>query len=226
MSWHKMDIWSFLDCWEGSRPIQSSMSSTDLITYIWAIYICVCVLMSYSSTGAETPKPISLLPILYKRLHVQGSTLRSRSLEYQAELIDRFRSQVLHGFTELEGDSKPNFDIAIHKVSPSETVQGAHFRFSRFKSWILFWGGRSGHLHWIWAFLMTSIFCRRCSGYTRSRTRMMRWKRIRIAGRLLLNCYKGDVESFTPQLGDLATINAVVCEGKCSLRTWKLVGSN
>ena len=28
--------------------------------------------------------------ILYKRLHIEGSTLRSRSLEYQANLIDRY----------------------------------------------------------------------------------------------------------------------------------------
>lgn len=32
---------------------------------------------------------VNLSPILYKRLHIEGSTLRSRSLEYQANLIDR-----------------------------------------------------------------------------------------------------------------------------------------
>lgn len=32
---------------------------------------------------------VNLGPILYKRLRIQGSTLRSRSVEYQADLINR-----------------------------------------------------------------------------------------------------------------------------------------
>ncbi|PPQ88406.1 hypothetical protein CVT25_011285 [Psilocybe cyanescens] len=32
---------------------------------------------------------VNLVPILYKRLHIEGSTLRSRSLEYQSDLIAR-----------------------------------------------------------------------------------------------------------------------------------------
>ena len=35
---------------------------------------------------------VDLGQILYKRLKVQGSTLRSRSLEYQSELIQRCAS--------------------------------------------------------------------------------------------------------------------------------------
>ena len=31
----------------------------------------------------------SILPILYKRLRIQGSTLRARSEDYQAELVAR-----------------------------------------------------------------------------------------------------------------------------------------
>ena len=38
--------------------------------------------------GAEVPS-LNLLPILYKRLRIQGSTLRSRPAQYQAELIAR-----------------------------------------------------------------------------------------------------------------------------------------
>ena len=33
---------------------------------------------------------VNLGPILFKRLHIEGSTLRSRSLEYQADLVDRY----------------------------------------------------------------------------------------------------------------------------------------
>lgn len=39
--------------------------------------------------GAEVPS-LNLLPILYKRLRIQGSTLRSRSADYQADLIARW----------------------------------------------------------------------------------------------------------------------------------------
>lgn len=33
---------------------------------------------------------VNLDLILHKRLHIEGSTLRSRSLEYQADLIERY----------------------------------------------------------------------------------------------------------------------------------------
>ena len=33
--------------------------------------------------------------ILYKRLHIEGSTLRSRSLEYQADLIERYMLELV-----------------------------------------------------------------------------------------------------------------------------------
>jgi hypothetical protein len=33
---------------------------------------------------------VNLGLILYKRLHIEGSTLRSRSLEYQADLVERY----------------------------------------------------------------------------------------------------------------------------------------
>ena len=39
--------------------------------------------------GAVVDKA-NLAPILYKRLHIEGSTLRSRTLIYQAELISQF----------------------------------------------------------------------------------------------------------------------------------------
>ena len=45
--------------------------------------ICLATL-----SGADLPGA-SMLPILYKRLRIQGSTLRARSEDYQAELIAR-----------------------------------------------------------------------------------------------------------------------------------------
>ena len=33
--------------------------------------------------------------ILFKRLHIEGSTLRSRSLDYQANLIERYLLELL-----------------------------------------------------------------------------------------------------------------------------------
>lgn len=45
--------------------------------------------MWWWDAGAEV-QSANLQPILYKRLRIQGSTLRSRSVEYQAELIQRF----------------------------------------------------------------------------------------------------------------------------------------
>ena len=44
-------------------------------------------------SGTEIEK-VSLAPILFKRLRIQGTTLRSRSLSYQAGLIKRSESLV------------------------------------------------------------------------------------------------------------------------------------
>lgn len=38
---------------------------------------------------------VNLGLILYKRLHIEGSTLRSQSLEYQADLIERCMLELL-----------------------------------------------------------------------------------------------------------------------------------
>ena len=42
------------------------------------------------NVGAQVSS-LNLGPILYKRLRIQGSTLRSRSVAYQADLIKRFQ---------------------------------------------------------------------------------------------------------------------------------------
>jgi hypothetical protein len=56
----------------------------------------------------------SLRPILYKRLRIEGSTLRSRSLEYQAKLIQDMNDVV----NDISGENggKP-LQVFIHKVS-------------------------------------------------------------------------------------------------------------
>ncbi|KAJ2831778.1 hypothetical protein FBU31_002208 [Coemansia sp. 'formosensis'] len=45
--------------------------------------------------GGSAAEHVNLLPILYKRLHIEGSTLRSRSLEYQRNLSEAFGRDVL-----------------------------------------------------------------------------------------------------------------------------------
>ncbi|KAF8644434.1 hypothetical protein AX16_008493 [Volvariella volvacea WC 439] len=74
-------------------------------------------------SGSTLPS-FNLAPILYKRLRIQGSTLRSRSLEYQAELIKRFGSEVLHNITGSNGNG--SIRTYIHKVYPWTEIQDAH----------------------------------------------------------------------------------------------------
>ncbi|KAF8904052.1 hypothetical protein CPB84DRAFT_1773263 [Gymnopilus junonius] len=67
---------------------------------------------------------VNLSPILYKRLHIEGSTLRARTLEYQANLITRFRQEVLSKITGEKGDGPVR--TYIHKVYPWTDIQAAH----------------------------------------------------------------------------------------------------
>lgn len=70
-------------------------------------------------SGAEVSK-FNLAPLLYKRLHIEGSTLRSRSVEYQAKLISQFKDEVLRAI--VDGKLKSN----IHRVYPWTEIQEAH----------------------------------------------------------------------------------------------------
>lgn len=74
-------------------------------------------------SGSEVDS-MSILPILYKRLRIQGSTLRSRSVEYQTELIARFQRELLPMISRCEehGDIRTN----IHKIFPWTEIQEAH----------------------------------------------------------------------------------------------------
>ncbi|KZT11797.1 quinone oxidoreductase [Laetiporus sulphureus 93-53] len=66
----------------------------------------------------------NLGPLLYKRLRIQGSTLRARSAAYQADLIDRFKRDALGKITGSNGDGA--LRTYIHKVYPWTAIQEAH----------------------------------------------------------------------------------------------------
>nr|VWO99467.1 Reducing polyketide synthase FUB1 (EC (Fusaric acid biosynthesis protein 1) [Ganoderma boninense] len=74
-------------------------------------------------SGAEVSK-FNLAPILYKRLRIQGSTLRARSVEYQADLVARFKREALDHITGAAGDGKVR--MYIHEVYPWTKIQEAH----------------------------------------------------------------------------------------------------
>ena len=67
---------------------------------------------------------VDLAPILFKRLQIQGTTLRSRSAAYQADLIERFKYTVAD---KLTGEKGPGpLRTYIHSVYPFEKIQDAH----------------------------------------------------------------------------------------------------
>jgi len=75
-------------------------------------------------SGSEVPS-VNLGPILYKRLRIQGSTLRSRSVEYQTDLI------ASPGFCDIIGQLTSSnggglIRTYIHKVYPWTEIQSAH----------------------------------------------------------------------------------------------------
>jgi len=74
-------------------------------------------------SGATVPE-VNLGPILYKRLKIQGSTLRSRSIDYQADLIAQFQREVSEKITGSAGDGP--IKTYIHKVYPWTDIQDAH----------------------------------------------------------------------------------------------------
>jgi len=65
----------------------------------------------------------NIAPILFKRLRIQGSNLRSRSVDYQTNLIQRFKSEVLGLITGSEGNGP--LKTYIHKVYPWTEIQNA-----------------------------------------------------------------------------------------------------
>ncbi|KAI6129711.1 quinone oxidoreductase putative [Pisolithus croceorrhizus] len=83
-------------------------------------------------SGSVVPA-VDLGPILRKHLKIQGSTLRSRSLEYQSNLINSASFQeVVSKITGRDGDGPVR--IYIHKVFPWTEIQKAHKEMSASKN--------------------------------------------------------------------------------------------
>jgi uncharacterized protein YaaW (UPF0174 family) len=75
-------------------------------------------------SGSKLEPDTNIAQILYKRLTVKGSTLRSRTVEYQSELLRRFEKDALGMIR--EGKMK----VEVHEVS-AEFVVGANGRVAK-----------------------------------------------------------------------------------------------
>lgn len=63
---------------------------------------------------------VDIAPMIYKRLRVEGSTLRSRSVDYQSRLRDRLVRDVLPGF--VDG----SFKVPVERVFDWSQIADAH----------------------------------------------------------------------------------------------------
>lgn len=79
------------------------------------------VILAFLS-GAALPDKSLLGPILFKRLTIKGSTLRSRSPEYQGDLLGRFEREAL---PQLGGEGAP-MAVKVHEVFDWNKVVEAH----------------------------------------------------------------------------------------------------
>lgn len=61
-------------------------------------------------------KDFDIAPLLYKRLRVEGTTLRSRSSDYQARLLQDLMRDAMPKFTQPA--SEGGFELVVHKVYP------------------------------------------------------------------------------------------------------------
>ncbi|GAA6002471.1 hypothetical protein JCM10207_001138 [Rhodosporidiobolus poonsookiae] len=76
-------------------------------------------------SGPKTEAPLDLGPLLYKRLRIEGTTLRSRSLEYQTNLLQEFSKKALDKvFARCAGGN--GLDLVIHKVYDWSEIVDAH----------------------------------------------------------------------------------------------------
>ncbi|KAF8315595.1 quinone oxidoreductase [Clavulina sp. PMI_390] len=75
-------------------------------------------------TGGEVPGGTSIAPILSKRLSIIGSTLRSRSPEYQSKLISEFKRTTFEHFAATQG--RPTLEVFVHKVYNWNNIAMAH----------------------------------------------------------------------------------------------------
>jgi len=78
------------------------------------------VVMLGNMGGTVLPDGVNIAAFLMKRARFQGSTLRSRTPEYQGKLRDLFEEKVLPEL--VDG----TFKNPIEKVLPMEKIQEAH----------------------------------------------------------------------------------------------------
>lgn len=91
--------------------------------------------------GGATVKEVNLSAILFKRVRIQGSALRSRSLEYQSDLVQRFVKfggveKIVEG-VKRESKEDAGHHLAIHHVYSWKQIKEAHEEMESNKSkWI------------------------------------------------------------------------------------------
>ncbi|KAJ5403650.1 quinone oxidoreductase [Penicillium cosmopolitanum] len=70
--------------------------------------------------GGKLPDGVNLAPLLFKRVRVEGSTLRSRDEDYQARLRDTLVDHALPKFCD------GTFRVFVEKVFPFDQIMAAH----------------------------------------------------------------------------------------------------
>ncbi|BCS19641.1 NAD(P)H-quinone oxidoreductase [Aspergillus puulaauensis] len=71
-------------------------------------------------SGSQLPNDVDIGQLLFKRLRVEGSTLRSRELEYQRRLRDSMVEHVLPGLKDR------TFKVFVERVFPFSEIVEAH----------------------------------------------------------------------------------------------------
>jgi NADPH:quinone reductase-like Zn-dependent oxidoreductase len=77
------------------------------------------IVMLGMMSGTKVQGGVDLVQILYKRLRIEGSTLRSRDVDYQGSLRDKLEKY-------LEDFESGKLKVFVDKVLPWEEVQEAH----------------------------------------------------------------------------------------------------
>ncbi|KAF9012813.1 quinone oxidoreductase [Hymenopellis radicata] len=75
-------------------------------------------------SGHILPGNVDLSPLLIKRLRIQGSTLRTRSIEYQTDLITRFKNDFVEQITGKDGAGP--IRTFVYKVYNWRDIKDAH----------------------------------------------------------------------------------------------------
>ncbi|KDN52412.1 quinone oxidoreductase putative [Tilletiaria anomala UBC 951] len=92
-------------------------------------------LVIQGAMGGIKVKDGNIGPIIFKRLRIEGSTLRSRTVEYQGELVQSFLKEggldkIIAGVSKESGvggnDKLRPHSLVIHKVYAWEDIQEAH----------------------------------------------------------------------------------------------------